>query len=282
MKFTLFSRLGWLAVAAGLSAGPTRAEDSQSVGSPPIHREELGSLPKGLTAGSLRVSPDGKRFAVVVVHGDKWTVWVDGVESPEYDAVTDNSIHFSPDSKRVAYGATRGGKGFAVVDGQEFPAGLACVMGFPIFDPTGERFLYVTAQPENRASVSVDGKEGETWEALAKGGPVFSPDGKHFLYVVKDGKGTRAVVDGIAGPAYENIVAPAFDPSGRHHAYVALTRDDSILVIDGKEMVKAENFVRDSFGFDSPDRLHILSIESRGKIARLQLDLSEPSPGKLP
>ena len=119
----------------------------------------------------------------------------------------------------------------------------------------------------------MDGKEGETWEALMKGGPVFSPDGNHFVYVAKDGDGGRAVVDGVPGPIYENVIAPAFGPGGKHLAYVALTPDASLLVVDGREMVKTGNFVRDSLGFDSPTRLHILSIDNGGKIARLQLDL---------
>ena len=159
----------------GLTAGPVCAQEPPAQDNSPVQRDELGSLPKrGLTAGTLRISPDGRHFAGVIVRGEKWTVYVDGVESPEYDAVTEDSIHFSADSKRVAYGAMRGGKGIVVVDGKEYPAGLACAIGFPIFNATGEHFLYVAAHPENKASVIVDGKEGETWEALMKGGPVFS------------------------------------------------------------------------------------------------------------
>ena len=282
MNFALFPRLGWLAVIVGLVVGQARAEEPEPTANPPVHREEMGSLPKGLTAGSLRISPDGKHFAVVIVRGDKWTVYVDGVESPEYDAVTEDSIHFSPDSKRVAYGAMREGKGIVVVDGKEFPAGLACASGFPIFNATSERVLYVAAHPENKASVIVDDKEGTTWEALAKGGPVFCPHGKHVFYVAKDGKGARAVVDGVPGPLYDNIVAPAFGPGCKHLAYVALTPDASILVVDGKEVVSAGNFVRDSLGFDSPGRLHILSIDNRSKVARFQLDLPDAAQGELP
>lgn len=273
MNLTLLVHVSLVAVVVGSMAGPVRAEEPRPEGNPPVHQEELGSLPKGFKVGTLRLSPDGKHFAGVIMHGDKWTVYVDGIESSEYDAVTEDSIHFSPDSKHVAYGATRDGKGFAVVDGKEFSSGLACASGFPVFSATSEHFLYVAAQPENRASVIVDGKEGETWEALMKGGTVFGPDGSRFVYVVKEGKGGRAVVDGVAGPIYENVIAPVFGPDGKHLAYVALTPNDSILVVDGKEMVKTDNFVRDSLGFDSPTRLHILSIDSGGKIARLQLDL---------
>ncbi len=267
----------------GLTAGPVCAQEAPAQDSPPVQRDELGSLPKrGLSAGTLRISPDGRHFAGVIVRGEKWTVYVDGVESPEYDAVTEDSIHFSPDSKRVAYGAMRGGKGIVVVDGKEFPAGLACAIGFPIFNATGEHFLYVAAHPENEASVIVDGKEGETWEALMKGGPVFSANGNHFVYVAKDSRGGRVVADGVAGPIYENIIPPTFGPDGEHFAYVALTPDASILVVDGKELVKTRDFVRDSLGFDSPTRLHILSIDPSAKIARLALDLAKSSGGDKP
>ena len=282
MNLTLLAHIGLVAVAAGSMAGPVRADEPRTAGNPPVHREELGSLPKGFKVGTLRLSPDGKHFAGVIVRGDRWTVYVDGVESSEYDAVTEDSIHFSPDSKRVAYGTTRDGKGFAVVDGKEFTSGLACASGFPVFSATSEHFLYVAAQSENRASVVVDGKEGETWEALMKGGTVFGPDGSRFVYVVKEGRGGRAVVDGVAGPVYENVIAPIFGPEGKHLAYVALTPNDSILVVDGKKIVRTDNFVRDSLGFDSPTRLHILSIDNRGKIARLQLDLSKSTSRDVP
>lgn len=241
-----------------------------------MQKEVLGSLPNGLKAGTLQISPDGKHFAGAMVHGEKWTVYVDGVESSEYDAVTDESIHFSPDSKHVAYGAMRDGKGIVVLDGKELPAGLACAKGFPIFDATSKRLLYVAAQAENRASVIVDGQEGRAWEALSKGDPVFSADGSRVVYVAKEGDGARAVIDGATGPVYEHIVTPVISPDCKHVAYVALTPSASILVVDGDELITADNFVRDSFGFDSPTRLHILSLDNHGKITRWQLDLSKP------
>lgn len=279
MNFTSLAHVLWLTLISVAMAGSVRAGEPSRTKNPSVQEEALGTVPNGLKASTLQISPDGKHFAGVMVHGDKWTVYVDGIESFEYDAVTENSIHFSPDSKRVAYGAMRDGKGLVVVDGKEFPAGLACAKGFPVFDATGEHFLYVAAQAGNRAGVMVDGKDGGVWEALMQGSPAFCPDGDHFVYVAKDGEGARAVVDGAAGPVYDHIAAPTFGPGCKHLAYVALTRDASILVVDGKELVTASNFVRGSFGFDSPTRLHILSIDDRGKITRLQLDLATPSRG---
>lgn len=272
MKSILLVHAGWLLLAA-VSALAQTPEQPTTRKESAAREEALGALPRGLTAGTLRISPDGRHFAGAMVHGDKWTVYVDGVESSEYDAVTDDSIHFSADSKRLAYGAMRGGKGIVVVDGKEYPCGLACAKGFPIFDPSGAHFLYVAAHPGNEASVIVDGEEGQTWEALMTGGPTFCPDGKHFAYVAKDGDGARAVVNGVAGPKYQNVVAPTFGPNCQTVAYVALTPDASILVAGGQERVRTDNFVRDSLGFDSLTRLHILSIDHHGKIARWQLDL---------
>ena len=277
MGLAPFTHAGCLVLLAALMAGASRAGEPALAENPPVQKEVLGSLPKCLKAGTLQISPDGKHFAGAMMHGDKWTVYVDGVESAEYDAVTDDSIHFSPDSKRVAYGATRAGKGIVVMDGKELPSGLACAKGFPIFDATGKHLLYVAAQVEDQASVIMDGQESKTWKALLKGGPVFSADGSHFVYVAKDGDGARAVVDGIAGPVYENIVAPVFGPDCKHLAYVALTPNASILVVDGEELITTDNFVRDSFAFDSPTRLHILSIDNRSKITRWQLDLAVPA-----
>lgn len=78
MDLTLLAHIGWVAVAAGLMAGPVRAEEPPPAENPLVHPEELGSLPKGFKVGILRLSSDGKHFAGVIVRGDKWTVYVDG------------------------------------------------------------------------------------------------------------------------------------------------------------------------------------------------------------
>lgn len=241
-----------------------------------VHRDLLGSLPEGVVADTLRISADGKRIAGVVVRGERWIVFVDGVESPDYQAVVQNSIHFSPDSKRVAYGAKCDGKDIVVVDGKTFPAGLACAAGYPIFSANSVHFLYVAAQPEGRMSVVMDGKESASWEAIMQGGPAFGPDGNHFIYVAKDGKASRIVFDGTAGPEYASINAPTFSPDGKHFVYVAATPTACVLVADGREAVVAENFLRDSLGFDSRSLVHILAIDAKAGITRLQIDLAKP------
>ena len=54
-----------------------------------------------------------------------------------------------------------------------------------------------------------------------------------------------------------------------------MTQTASILVVDGSETATAPNFMRDSFGFDSPTRVHILTINESGGVSRLQVDLLE-------
>lgn len=267
-----------IAMFTALALHPSDAAEPQRAPETPVQRESLGSLPDGILATSLRISPDGKRIAGVIVRGERWTVLVDGTESPGYEGVVNDSIHFSPDSKHVAYGAKRDGKGIIVVDGKEFSSGLACSSGFPVFSANSAHFLYLVAHPESRLSVGMDGKEGKIWDSIMQGSLTFSPDGEHYVYVAKNGDASRVVLNGVAGPEYEKVGAPAYSPDARHVAYVAVTAKNCVLVVDGRETAASENFVRDSLGFDSQSSVHVLAISMKREITRIQIDL-EKLPG---
>jgi len=239
--------------------------------------EVVSPLPKEILVQTLRISPDGRQIAGVVATGeDRVAIFINGKQSPEYDAIVLDSIHFSPDSRRIAYGARRDGHGIVVVDGVEYPAGETCASGFPIFSPNSAHFLYVAVQPgKAKMCVVMDGRPGAPYDSIMKGSPFFSPDGKRFAYVARDGDGGRIVLDEFAGAKYQNVDAPTFSADGNHLAYVAMTGTSSLLVLDGREVAEASTFLRDSLAFDSPTQVHILSLGRNGVVNRLQVDFPE-------
>jgi hypothetical protein len=68
--------------------------------------------------GSIRVSPDYRRLALLGYDDDKWQAMVDGHPGPPFDFIWRETIEFSPDSEHVGYLALEGDKLAVVVDGK--------------------------------------------------------------------------------------------------------------------------------------------------------------------
>ncbi|MDO8586367.1 MAG: hypothetical protein Q7T82_04945 [Armatimonadota bacterium] len=180
-------------------------------------------------AGSRPVlSPDGKRLAHRVRHGEMFVVVVDGVTGPEYDMIENDSIVFSADGRRVAYVAQiwKGKEGVrfvssVVVDGQ---AGLEFYSASrPVFSPDGKHLAYgatgnvvsaagtvggalfvIEQYPLYGNTIVVDGQAGPRY-VYGVQLPVFSQDSKHLAYLAKEGEKWVVVIDGRPGPAYERV-----------------------------------------------------------------------------
>ena len=203
---------------------------------------------------TLIFSPDGKRLAYETWNGDKRVVVVDGKPGPEYDWIGQGTLVFSPDSKRFAYVARKGyenSRDVVVLDGREGPE-YDQIIWEPIFSPDGKRVAYI-AEKGDKSVLVVDGREGPEFDSvhfytpfpfdladltverkpeegwnwvkavghwdhgwIAMGGPVFSPRGQHVAYAArKDGK-CFVVLDGRAGPKYDQVWGgPSFHPDGR-------------------------------------------------------------------
>jgi roadblock/LC7 domain-containing protein len=176
-----------------------------------------------------------RRKARRVCHGQK---------GAEYDGI--DGLTFSPDGKRIAYGAYIG-KGInkpqsVVVDGQ---AGSLCriVPDSLVFSPDSKHVAYASEDDSGQRSLFVDGRR-----VVAEGGdgkapssllpffnPVFSADGTRFAYVAKDDKKWSVVLDGHAGPEYDQIYRVIFSPDGKRLAYAAKKGKEWVVVVDGQE-----------------------------------------------
>jgi Tol biopolymer transport system component len=183
----------------------------------------------------LRFSPDSRRVAYAARRDKKWSTVVDGQPGAEYEDIL--GPVFSPDSKRVAYAAMRDKEWSVVADGQA--AGEFEEISSLTFSPDSKRLAYAAAK-DKRWMVLVDGQvyAKDAGRVGGRGYPSFysenhnikwspkvnfSPDGKRMLYTSLLDKGFSVVVDGKAGPEFDDLGFPVFSPDGNHVAYVAAT-----------------------------------------------------------
>ncbi len=209
---------------------------------------ELGEM------GLPGFSRDGQRIAYPGRRGRKWVLIVDHKPlGPEVDEI--HSWLFSPDGKRVAAAARVQSDWQYVVDGQ--PGPVSAVIGYPEFSPDSQHYAYGAAASKGGlgsdrsiGTMVVDGQPGTLYqgENLNKlltnlGGsyeymnrgvrylscafhgvsqPAYSSKGK-LAYAARRGDGDAAVlVDGAAGPSFDDLASPiAFSADGEHIAYVA-------------------------------------------------------------
>jgi Tol biopolymer transport system component len=103
------------------------------------------------------------------------------------------------------------------------------------------RLAYVVLTSAGEAVV-VDGVRGPFYTEIVRSqfygdGPhpiQFSPDGARYFYVARQGDSRFAVVDGVAGPAFEYVDRRSpFSPDSRHVAYVARRAGERVVVRDG-------------------------------------------------
>ncbi len=222
---------------------------------------------------NLIMSPDGKRIAYSAWWGKNVWVAVDGKPRDQFEtagglggsvslvASVNVPLLFSPDGKRIAYGG----------NGRMFVDGLAgrqySTVNRPTFSSDSKHVAYL-AQEGNvspvRATDAFNKRDGSTrWFLVTDGqevaldcdaalGPVFSPDGKQEAYLAQRAKKWSLIVDGQAGPAYDDIyISPSastpFSPDGRHVAYSAKRDGKWLVVVDGEE--KSEH---DEIGVGTP------------------------------
>jgi Tol biopolymer transport system component len=192
----------------------------------------------GAVGTSLRLRPDGRRFAYVA-RADGGRVVVDsaaaGAAPERYEWIFDGSLAFSPDGSRLAYVAKRDGACVVVVDGEPGPGYDGVAAGSIAFSPDCRRVAYVAergdaARGAVRRFVVVDGNPGAGFDRI-RGAPRFSPNGRRVAYVAErlreDGAAQQfVVVDGAEGKAYACIRGePVFSPDSTRVAVMALEQD---------------------------------------------------------
>ena len=156
---------------------------------------------------SLLMSSDDERHVIYIENKNgKGRLVHDGVPGRDYDAVEEQ--WFSPDDQHVVYLARDQGKSLVVKDEVE-----------------GKRYAKIEPIFPDQAWCS------------------FSSNCEHFAYAATLESGQQClVVDGVEGPAYDQIVPGTFLFSGnsRHFAYAAVRRDQGWIIKDNQEVVAGD------------------------------------------
>jgi hypothetical protein len=164
----------------------------------------LGAVPVN-PGEAYWVSPDGGHVAIVRKAEGGVRVSVDGVDGEQFDALDD--IVNAPASGKLQQPRV-------------------------VFTNDGKRFAYV-ARRGSELYVVVDGTKHPGGHDFR-----FSADGGHFAYVQGDPRGLQpggaVVLDGKAGPHYDQITDLQITDDGRHTVYSAYGQGVYHAVFDGK------------------------------------------------
>ncbi|MGH2627204.1 MAG: hypothetical protein ACRDHY_11190, partial [Anaerolineales bacterium] len=186
---------------------------------------------EAMVPDSFAVSPDGRQVAYSARYRDGSRVFLGLAVSGPYDQIQEAPPVFSLDSRRLAYVAEMRGQRYVIVDGDRL--GPYPDVGVPIFSADSTELAFVVKVEAGQAVVA----GGEALPAHEQVNDLrWSPDGR-LAYAAREGDEWFAVVDGEAGPGYDEVYLPAelFGRDGRRYAYVGVRGDDWHVVVDGEE-----------------------------------------------
>jgi hypothetical protein len=163
--------------------------------------------------GPLMASPSGKTWACMSKTDGKLVVMVNGVPGKVYSQIQHGDTLFAAGDERIVYGAS-------VLDGSKTPARIV-----------------------------VDGKEGKAYTQVRGDSVIFSADKKSMAYVAGNGNKNFVVLDGVEGPAFDDVFDLRFSPVGSRLAYGARRGLEYFIVEGGKEVGPYDNIQRDSLVF---------------------------------
>lgn len=168
-------------------------------------------------------------------------VVVDGQPIAEVNYFEPESLALSFDGKRVAYvvNEDHGKKRWLVVDGQRGPeydwAGNPAGISEISFSPDGKRLAYVLGRGDRKHPSNlpvVDGVAGPEYDEVLH--LAFSPDRRRMAYAARTGKEWKVVVDCQTGASYDDIFGPTFSPDSKRVAYGARQGKRWLVVADGQ------------------------------------------------
>jgi hypothetical protein len=185
--------------------------------------------------GGLAVSPDSKHMAFTARRGGKAFVVIDGRPGPEYDEVAVPWQSDRAGAQRFDYPARRGSEWVLVEDDRErpLPGGLYAPRGWYCRPLFGGPHVAYSAAKGQKQVMVLDGQAGPEFDEVRW--PCFSPDG-HLAYVARKGTMSCAVVDGREGPEFEDVCNFRFVRRGKAFAPVyAAKRAGKWFVVEGDQ-----------------------------------------------
>lgn len=231
-----------------------------------------------LVHGTPLFSPDGLHLAVAGKQGDNWYVVLDGRRGEPYGRVWDDSLRFSPDGSRLALVAGAGEQLFVAEVGKDPGRRYDAVADGSVVFSPDSKHLAYAARRGGRWVVVLDGEEGLSFDSVGR--PVFSPDGAKLAYAATRGGKAFVFVGGAEGPAFDTVAPNSlvFSPDSRRLAYVADTAGRKHVVVDGKPQPTAYPWVFADSLVFSPDGRRLAFAARRDGRAVAVVDGKEGTP----
>ena len=217
-----------------------------------VQETPVGSV-DGLVIDSLCPSPDAKHLAYAIKKAGKFQPMLDDkpVVDTSFESIASAGIVFSTGSDRVAYLVGIGeGKWVVVVDGKPSKPYDTFARGSLVFGPDGKRVAAVADQGGKRLLL-LDGVEGPAVDDIATF--CFSPDGKRWAYAARSDTSWKIVGDSGESKPYDGILegTPLFSPDGGHFAFVASRANQWFVVIDDRESKAYDQIIPQSLVFSA-------------------------------
>lgn len=166
--------------------------------------------------------------AVLDLYGTQW-VRRDGVDQKHYLGVGVESLAISCHGGHLLYPAQKKAGWVIVRDGVESEVWQG--IGALVLTDDGAHVAYA-AERGDAWTVIVDGQAAPWFEWIVDGSLSIAKTGRSAFIGVR-GSDVRAVIDRIAGPAFEGVAGLSFDATGQHVVYIGWKGHTKQAVLDG-------------------------------------------------
>lgn len=254
--------IGSLGLFLGVGAGSSLA---QSAPAPKVSVEEkpLGSVGAYDSVRSVAMSADERHIAFIGVRGKQQFVILDGKSSQPYEWVVPESIDCGSDGNHLAYLVQTAVDTQVFVDGTLYKGFFTIDHNHIFWSPDAKRTAFSTQYQNGGAAMVIDGVAGPKYDQVDV--PFFSPDSKKIAYAAKRGKQEFVVLDGKEQKSYDAVSRLVFSPNSRFLAYEARFGGKSVLVLNGQEG-KPYDSIKMGPGF-TPDGGRLLAVVAQaGKL----------------
>jgi eukaryotic-like serine/threonine-protein kinase len=203
------------------------------------------ALPGDATFLSFRLSPDGRKIAVVGLQAVKPRIWVHSFDTGTFEALagtdklTPAVVEWSPDSKSLVFSTEEKLRTIAAAGGPaqviaNLPVGRAytgawgsrdVILLGPMSDRGGPLLKVSAAGGDPQPATELDASKGESGHRS----PSFLPDGRHFLFVAIDREGRKAYVGSLDSKERWPLPGIATVPSYSDTGHILFLREGSLM-----------------------------------------------------
>jgi hypothetical protein len=208
--------------------------------------------PRWSAIGHLAVAPRGPGLAYAALDREGWRIVVDGRAGPIVGAV--RLLRYRDDGQHLAWIARQGERDVLGLDGEPVADAAALRASSVALRPAGAPgagpgLAYVSG-PRGREAMVVDGVAGPHYDEV--GDPVWSADGR-LAYAARRGTAWTLVVDGRERARGAAVGDPVFSPDGKRLAYL-VRRAGALLVVADERPHRFDLAIEGTIAFSRDSR----------------------------